>query len=147
MILFEKKQILFHKLNQHFNGDLKGKTVAIWGLAFKPNTDDMREAPSRILMEALWDSGARVIAFDPEAMEECQRIYPDRDDLQLVDTPEAVLENADALAICTEWKIFRSPDFDLIKAQLKQPVIVDGRNLYDPAAMKNKGFDYYAIGR
>ena len=142
-----QKQALFEKITRHYGGDLKGRVFALWGLAFKPNTDDMREAAARVLMEALWEAGARVQAFDPEAMEETQRIYGDRDDLMLVGTKEAALKGADALAILTEWQAFRAPDFDLIKARLAAPVIFDGRNLYDPARMTRKGFAYYAIGR
>lgn len=142
-----QKHKLFAKLAQHFSGNLAGKTIAIWGLSFKPNTDDMREAPSRALMEALWAAGAKVQAFDPEAMEETQRIYGIRADLQLVGTKEAALHHADVLVICTEWKTFRSPDFELLKQSLRQPVIVDGRNLFDPGKMQQLGFSYYAIGR
>ncbi|MBZ9538644.1 UDP-glucose/GDP-mannose dehydrogenase family protein [Modicisalibacter tunisiensis] len=142
-----QKTRLFEKLDQAFDGDLKGKTIAVWGLAFKPNTDDMREAPSRELMEALWDSGARVQAFDPEAIDECRRIYGDRDDLTLVDRRDAALEGADALVICTEWKIFRAIDFDNLRQTLRTPVVVDGRNLFDPEIVKDAGLLYYAIGR
>ncbi len=142
-----QKEILFEKLNQHFEGNLAGKTIAIWGLAFKPGTDDMREAPSRILMEALWNAGAKVQAYDPEAREETHRIYGQRDDLSLFDQPEKALDGADALTICTEWKIFRSPDFKDIAERLAQPVIVDGRNLYEPRRMQHYGFTYYAVGR
>lgn len=143
----QQKHKLFQKLQQHFGADLSGKTVAVWGLSFKPNTDDMREAPSRDLMEALWAAGASVQAFDPEAMEETQRIYGIRADLKLVGTKEAALHQADVLVICTEWKTFRSPDFDQLRQSLKTPVIVDGRNLFDPAKMQELGFSYYAIGR
>lgn len=143
----QQKHKLFQKLQQHFGADLSGKTVAIWGLSFKPNTDDMREAPSRELMEALWAAGALVQAFDPEAMEETQRIYGIRPDLKLVGTKEAALHQADVLVICTEWKTFRSPDFEQLRQSLKMPVIVDGRNLFDPAKMQELGFYYYAIGR
>jgi UDPglucose 6-dehydrogenase len=142
-----QKQRLFEKISLHFNGDLSGKTFALWGLAFKPNTDDMRAAPSRILMEALWASGARVQAFDPEAMDETRRIYGERGDLRLVESPEAALAGADALVTVTEWNVFRSPDFGLIKARLKQAVIFDGRNLYDPKQLRGEGFSYYSIGR
>ncbi|MGV6817400.1 MAG: UDP-glucose dehydrogenase family protein [Thiotrichales bacterium] len=142
-----QKEVLFEKISNHFNGDLAGKTIAIWGLAFKPGTDDMREAPSRVLMEALWSEGAKVVAYDPESMEETQRIYGDRDDLKLVDKPDDVLDGADALAVCTEWKIFRSPDFEDMKQRLVSPVIFDGRNLYDPKRLNDYGFHYYAIGR
>jgi UDPglucose 6-dehydrogenase len=141
-----QKLRLFEKMQQHF-GDLQGKTIALWGLAFKPNTDDMREASSRSLMEALWSAGAHVQAYDPVAMEESQRIYGQRDDLTLCETPEDALNDADALAIVTEWNVFRSPDFTRIKQSLKTPVIFDGRNLYDPNHMVQEGFSYYAIGR
>ncbi len=134
-------------ITRHFGEDLKGKTFALWGLSFKPNTDDMREASSRVLMEALWERGAQVQAYDPEAMDEAQRIYGHRPDLKLMGTKEAALQDADALVICTEWQSFRAPDFDAIKKALKQPVIFDGRNLYDPERLSKRGFVYYAIGR
>ncbi|QKJ87318.1 UDP-glucose 6-dehydrogenase [Paramixta manurensis] len=134
-------------IKRHFGEDLKGKTFALWGLAFKPNTDDMREASSRVLMETLWAAGATVQAFDPEAMDEAQRIYGHRSDLRLMGTKEAALQGCDGLVICTEWQSFRAPDFDLIKKSLKQPVIFDGRNLYDPERINKRGFTYYAIGR
>jgi UDPglucose 6-dehydrogenase len=126
---------------------LSGKTIAVWGLAFKPNTDDMRDAPSRVLMESLWQAGVQVRAYDPQAMDEAKRLYEGREDLTFCDSSAEALEGADALCICTEWRIFRSPDFDRIKEKLKVPVIVDGRNLYDPKRMEQKGFAYYAIGR
>ncbi|TDX20537.1 UDPglucose 6-dehydrogenase [Buttiauxella sp. BIGb0552] len=134
-------------ITRHFGEDLKGKTFALWGLSFKPNTDDMREASSRVLMEALWERGAQVQAYDPEAMDEAQRIYGHRPDLKLMGTKEAALQDADALVICTEWQSFRAPDFDAINKSLKQPVIFDGRNLYDPERLNKRGFVYYAIGR
>ncbi len=134
-------------IQRHFGTDLQGKTFALWGLSFKPNTDDMREASSRVLMEALWAAGAKVQAYDPEAMNETQRIYGLRDDLSLVGTKEAALKGADALIICTEWPQFKAPDFDFIKANLNNPVLFDGRNLYEPARMSRDGFTYYAIGR
>ena len=143
----KQKTKLFELINRHFNGDLAGKTVALWGLSFKPKTDDMREASSRVLMELLWNAGAKVQAFDPEAMEETQRIYGSRADLNLMGTKEAALNGADMLVICTEWQSFRAPDFDLIKAQLSEPVIFDGRNLYDPQRLEDRGISYYAIGR
>ena len=142
-----QKEVIFAKIDRHFKGDLAGKTFALWGLSFKPNTDDMREAASRVLMEALWAAGAKVQAYDPEAMEETQRIYGDRADLALVGTKEAALKGADALVVLTEWQVFRAPDFNLIRDKLASPVIFDGRNLYDPARMEKKGFAYYAIGR
>lgn len=142
-----QKRVMAQKILSHFGGDVAGRTFALWGLAFKPNTDDMREAPSRVLMETLWKEGARVQAFDPKAMDETRRIYGDRPDLVLCAHPEAALEGADALVIATEWKLFRSPDFGAIKAKLSAPVIFDGRNLYDPSTMQRLGFAYYAIGR
>jgi UDPglucose 6-dehydrogenase len=143
----DQKEVIFRKIRAHYGGDLAGRTFALWGLSFKPNTDDMREAASRVLMEALWAAGARVQAYDPEAMEEAQRLYGDRPDLMLCGTKEACLRNADALVVMTEWQVFRAPDFDQIKARLLAPVIFDGRNLYDPARVARKGFAYYAIGR
>ncbi|HEV8444111.1 MAG TPA: UDP binding domain-containing protein, partial [Steroidobacteraceae bacterium] len=142
-----QKEVLFDKISKHYGGDLKGKTIAMWGLAFKPGTDDMREAPSRVLLELLWKAGARVRAFDPAAMKETKRIYGERADLTLCQRARETLEGADALTIITEWKEFRSPDFDFLKKQLRAPVIFDGRNLYDPSLMKKQGFKYYAIGR
>ncbi len=144
---YAQKQKLFKNLNTYFKGDLSGKTIAVWGLSFKPQTDDMREASSMVLMESLWKAGAKVQAYDPEAMEECQRIYGVRDDLSLVGTKESALNGADALVVCTEWSQFRAPDFDLIAKTLTHKVIVDGRNLYDPALLKERGFTYYGIGR
>ncbi|MGE7136673.1 UDP-glucose dehydrogenase family protein [Luteibacter sp. NPDC031894] len=143
----DQKTRLFTQIQRYFEGDLAGKTVALWGLAFKPNTDDMREAPSRRLMEALWDAGARVRAYDPEARAETSRIYGERDDLQLCDSPYAALEGADVLALVTEWKAFRSPDFARIRATLGSPALFDGRNLYDPVAVEDAGIAYYGIGR
>lgn len=134
-------------IQTYFGDELKGKTIALWGLSFKPKTDDMREAPSRALMESLWRAGVKVQAFDPEAMEECQRLYGSRDDLSLMGTKEAALQNADALVICTEWQNFKAPDFETIKAALTTPVVFDGRNLFEPERMQAKGFTYYAIGR
>lgn len=144
---YRQKDKPFEKLQKHYGATLEGKTIALWGLAFKPNTDDMREASSRTLMEALWKQGCKVQAFDPVAMEECTRIYGQRDDLKLCQTAEATLEGADCLVIVTEWQQFRSPDFEAIKSTLKDPVIVDGRNLYSPEQMVKKGITYYAIGR
>ncbi|MEJ2515927.1 MAG: UDP-glucose/GDP-mannose dehydrogenase family protein [Gammaproteobacteria bacterium] len=142
-----QKTVLFSRLHEHFGGDLAGKTVALWGLAFKPNTDDMREASSRVLMEALWEAGAAVRAYDPAAMDEAARIYGQRDDLVLCEDSETALEGADCLVIVTEWMEFRSPDFQLIRERLAEPVIFDGRNLYEPDLMKQLGFTYYGIGR
>jgi UDPglucose 6-dehydrogenase len=142
-----QRQVIFRKIMRHFGGDIAGRTFAVWGLSFKPNTDDMREAPSRDLMEALWEAGARVQVYDPEAMPEARRVYGQRDDLILCDTPMAALAGADALAVITEWNVFRSPDFAAIRAALEAPVVFDGRNLYDPKMMAREGFAYYAIGR
>ncbi|NWC96617.1 MULTISPECIES: UDP-glucose/GDP-mannose dehydrogenase family protein [unclassified Pseudomonas] len=142
-----QKQHLFGHIHHHFGGQLEGKTFAIWGLAFKPNTDDMREASSRVLIEQLRSVGARVQAFDPEAMAETQRIYGMNEDLLLMGTKEAALQGADALVIVTEWREFKAPDLDLIKEKLSTPVIFDGRNIFDPQRMKANGFDYYGIGR
>jgi UDPglucose 6-dehydrogenase len=142
-----QKHLLLGKITARFGKDLSGRTFALWGLAFKPNTDDMREAPSRVIMQGLWERGARVVAHDPAAMEETRRIYGDRADFKLVDTPMAALENADALVVATEWKVFRSPDFAAIKAKLKQAVIFDGRNLYEPAQVRASGIEYFPIGR
>jgi UDPglucose 6-dehydrogenase len=143
----DQKTKLFDFIQRHFNGNVRGRTVALWGLAFKPNTDDMREASSRRLMEALWDAGAKVRAFDPEAREETLRLYGERDDLVLCDSAYQALDGADVLAIITEWKAFRSPDFARIRATLKEPAIFDGRNLYRPDAVEEAGLAYYGIGR
>ncbi|MBV4484951.1 UDP-glucose/GDP-mannose dehydrogenase family protein [Pseudomonas sp. SWRI153] len=143
----EQKTSLYSKIFNHFAGHLSGKTFALWGLSFKPNTDDMREAPSRVLMEALWRAGASVQAFDPKAMDEAQRIYGSRDDLTLTGTKEAALKNADALIIVTEWQAFRAPDFDVLSERLKQPLIFDGRNLFDPQRLSKRGFTYVSVGR
>ena len=142
-----QKRSLFDKIEAEFGGDLSGRTFAFWGLAFKPNTDDMREAPSRVLMEALWEAGARVRAYDPVAMDQCRSIYGNRADLELVDSKEKALEGADALVICTEWKAFKAPDFALVKDRLSRPLVFDGRNIYDPAIMSRNGFTYHGVGR
>lgn len=144
-----QKNVLFAKLARHFGGaeKLRGKTIAVWGLAFKPNTNDMREAPSRALIEALWAAGARVQAFDPVAMDEARRIYGPRDDLVLGSNKYAVLEGADALVICTEWQQFRAPDFDEMSIRLVSKVLVDGRNLYDAPGLTSSGWKYEGIGR
>jgi UDPglucose 6-dehydrogenase len=142
-----QKQLLFEKLSAYFAGELRGRTIALWGLAFKPNTDDMREAPSRSLMESLWAAGARVRAYDPVAMREARRIYGGRPDLLLAESTEQALDGADALAILTEWQEFRSPDFEAIRDRLRSPAIFDGRNLYDPALVRSFGLRYFAIGR
>ncbi|MBV4495442.1 UDP-glucose/GDP-mannose dehydrogenase family protein [Pseudomonas sp. SWRI12] len=142
-----QKHKLFERINAFYQGDLRGKTFALWGLAFKPNTDDMRDAPSRTLLESLWAAGASVRAYDPEAMQQTQLLYPDETRLMLMGTPESVLPGADALVICTEWQPFKAPDFDLLRQRLKAPVIFDGRNLFDPERMADKGFTYFPMGR
>ena len=142
-----QKHRIVEKLQSYYDGELNGKTIALWGLAFKPQTDDMRAAPSRVIMEALWDAGARVRAYDPEAMQEAARIYPDQDGLELCDTANSALEGSDALVIITEWQEFRSPDLDHVKNTLVDPVIFDGRNLYDPSILQTMGITYYGIGR
>jgi UDPglucose 6-dehydrogenase len=142
-----QKHSLFDKIRAHYGDDLRGKTFALWGLSFKPNTDDMREAPSRALMEALWRAGARVRAFDPEAMDECRRLYGARSDLALCSTPEEAVTGAGALVVVTEWKVFRSPDLDGLNERLNDRVVFDGRNIYTPAVMQRHGLTYYGIGR
>ena len=141
-----QKHRLFEKMVTHF-GDLAGKTIAVWGLAFKPNTDDMREAPSRVLLERLWAAGASVRAYDPVAMQEAQRLYGERRELALCSSAAQALEGADALAVVTEWPEFRSPDWPSMRRMLRQAVIFDGRNLYDPVQLEGLGWRYYAIGR
>lgn len=143
-----QKAHLFELIERHYgSSDLRGKTFAVWGLAFKPNTDDMREASSRRLLQLLWDAGANVRAFDPEAAHEAQRIFGQRDDLVLCEHAPEALQGADALVVITEWKQFRSPDFAKLKAALKDAVVFDGRNLYDPAEVEAAGVAYYGIGR
>tara|TARA_R110002110_G_scaffold26911_1_gene98457 strand:+ start:79253 stop:80596 length:1344 start_codon:yes stop_codon:yes gene_type:complete len=142
-----QKNKLAERVMARLGSDLSGKTIAVWGLSFKPNTDDMREAPSRYLLEGIWSYGGKVQAFDPQAMAACREIYGERDDLVLCEHKEDALKGADALVICTEWKAFWSPDFELIKSELSQPVIFDGRNLYNPAQMEELGIEYYGIGR
>lgn len=143
----KQKHVIVNKILKHFDNSIKGKTFAVWGLAFKPNTDDMRAASSRVLLEELWKAGAKVKAYDPEAMEEARRIYGERDDLTLVGSPEEALDSADALVIMTEWNVFRSPDFSILSSKLSAPVIFDGRNIYNPDTMKDLDFTYYSIGR
>jgi UDPglucose 6-dehydrogenase len=142
-----QKEKLFTHIQAYFGGDLLGKKIALWGLSFKPNTDDMRDASSRVLMDSLWAAGAVVQAYDPEAMNEAQRIYGMRSDLTLMGTKESALNGADALVVCTEWNAFKAPDFDLVKERLSHAVIFDGRNLYDPNMLEQQGIAYYGIGR
>lgn len=144
---YNQKQKIPSLLNKHFNSNLLGKTFALWGLSFKPNTDDMREAPSRVVMEHIWENGGKVKVYDPEAMQETSRIYGQRADLILANSKEDALKDADALIICTEWQVFKAPDFNLIKNILKNAIIFDGRNLYNPHKLKELGYTYYAIGR
>jgi len=142
-----QKSKLFEYIGSHYGEDLTGKNFALWGLSFKPNTDDIREASSRVLMEQLWAAGASVRAFDPEAMDEIRKVYGDNENLLLVDSKEDALEGADALVICTEWHNFRAPNFDTMRNKLADKTVFDGRNMYDPLVMKEKGLKYYCIGR
>ena len=142
-----QKGHLFELVVRHYDGEVKGKTFAVWGLAFKPNTDDMREASSRRLLAQLWDAGAKVRAYDPEATDEARRIFGERADLLLCDSAEQALDGADALVVVTEWKQFRSPDFTALKTRLADAVVFDGRNLYEPAEPEAAGLAYYGIGR
>jgi UDPglucose 6-dehydrogenase len=142
-----QKQVLTQKIKHHFGANLMGKHFALWGLAFKPNTDDMREATSRVLINDLLQAGATVTAYDPVAMQEAKRIFAGVQGLSYAETPSAALNNADALVIVTEWKEFRSQDFSHIKQKLKTNIIFDGRNLYSPEAVKNAGIEYRSIGR
>ncbi|MDX1443519.1 MAG: UDP-glucose/GDP-mannose dehydrogenase family protein [Gammaproteobacteria bacterium] len=142
-----QKRLLLDKVSDYFGEQLAGRTIAVWGLAFKAGTDDMREASSRVLLEGLWDAGVTVRAYDPAAMPEMLRIYGERPDLVLCESRDAALENADALVICTEWKEFRSPDFDRIRRTLGNAVIFDGRNLYEPSVVSAAGIEYHGIGR
>lgn len=142
-----QRQVLLEKLVTRFGSNLRGKCFAVWGLAFKPETDDMREAPSRTILEGLWLMGATVRAYDPVAMAEAQRIFGERTDLQLVNSPMDALIGADALLIVTEWKPFMSPDFALMKTLLNNPVVFDGRNLYEPTRVRAAGLEYYSVGR
>lgn len=142
-----QKHVLGRKIQNRFGGNLSGKHFAVWGLSFKPNTDDMRDAPSRTLIADLLDAGCTVSAYDPVAIHEAQRVIPDHPGLRYATGAEQALEGADALVIVTEWKEFRSPDFELIKAKLAQPLIFDGRNLYDPRFVRGQGFEYFPVGR
>ena len=144
-----QKGHLFELAVRHYAGAeaLRGKTFAVWGLAFKPNTDDMREASSRRLLEQLWEAGARVRAYDPEAMHEAQRVFGERDDLVFCESATSALQGTDALVVVTEWKQFRSPDFALLKSTLADAVVFDGRNLYEPTEVEAAGLAYYGIGR
>ena len=142
-----QKRVLTAKVKARFGDDLGGRKFAVWGLAFKPNTDDMREAPSRYLLADLFAAGATVAAYDPVAMHEARRVFGDEPRLTYAENPTAALDGADALIIVTEWKEFRSPDFAVLLSKLKSPVIFDGRNLYEPKLPRSHGFEYFAIGR
>ena len=142
-----QKSVLVDKITARLGGDLSGRTFAVWGLAFKPNTDDMREAPSRVILADLARRGAKVVAYDPVSMAEARRVFGDPPWLSYAATPMEAVAGADALVIVTEWKEFRSPDFPGMRARLKAPLIFDGRNMYDPAFVKDAGFEYFAIGR
>ena len=142
-----QKHVLVNKIVARFGEDLSGRRFALWGLAFKPNTDDMREAPSRVIIEELFKRGATVTAYDPVAMQEAERIFGDEPRLSYAGRPKSALDGADALVIVTEWKEFRSPDFEAIKSRLTQPVVFDGRNMYDPALVRAQGIEYFGIGR
>lgn len=142
-----QKSVIVEKIIKQFGNDLTGKKFAVWGLAFKPETDDMREAPSRTIIEALWQRGATVAAYDPVAEEEVGRIYGKRDDLALVSDPYDALDDADAMIVVTEWKVFRSPDLDTMMSRMKTPIIFDGRNIFQPASVRKAGFEYFGIGR
>jgi UDPglucose 6-dehydrogenase len=142
-----QKNVLLNKIKHRFGADLSGKTFAVWGLAFKPNTDDMRVAPSIVLIEGLLDAGAEVVAYDPVAMTEARRVFGERAGLRYATSPLAAAQDSDALAIVTEWKEFRAPNFDALKSALKNPVVFDGRNMYVPEQMRQRGFEYDTIGR
>jgi UDPglucose 6-dehydrogenase len=142
-----QKLVLIEKIAARFGEDLSGRRFALWGLAFKPNTDDMREAPSRTIVDGLLARGATLVAYDPVAMDEARRVFGQLAGLSYATSPLAACDGADALVIVTEWKEFRGADFDMLKARLKTPLIFDGRNLYDPQQVKAAGFEYAAIGR
>jgi len=142
-----QKHVLFEKLMRHFDNNIQGRTFAVWGLSFKPNTDDLREAPSRVLIESILNAGGKVRAYDPVAMEEMRHFYPDEKRIELVGTAQDTVDGVDALLIATEWSEFRSPNWDAMKKGLKQPLVIDGRNLYDPTVMREQGFIYDCIGR
>ncbi len=146
-INLRQKKVLFEKIQRHYQGKLQDKTFAIWGAAFKPNTDDIREASSRTLMESLWAAGARVRIHDPKALDALRHHYGERSDLEYCQSANQALSNADALVVVTEWSQFRSPDFDELARSLRAPVIFDGRNLYSPEELATRGFTYYSIGR
>ncbi len=141
-----QKRVLLNKILEHYDGDVRNKTFTVWGLAFKPKTDDMRDAPSRVIVDGLLEVGARVQAFDPEAMESARRIYGERSNLLLCDSRDDALSGADALVICTEWRQFKSPDWETLRREVADKVIFDGRNIFDPDRVKREGFTYFGIG-
>ena len=143
----KQKQWLADKIVRRYGADLSGRRFAMWGLAFKPGTDDMREAPSRVLIERLTGLGARIVAYDPVAMDEARRVMPGQPGVDYARSASEALHGADALVIVTEWKEFRSPDFDAIRGSLREPVVFDGRNLFEPSLMQSLGIEYHAIGR
>ena len=143
----DQKSSMVKKIKGHFNENIEGKVFALWGLAFKPNTDDMREAPSRRVIEELLNDGARVRVYDPIAMDEARKIYGECEEIVFASSPEEAVSGSNALVILTEWLVFRSPDFEMIKKELSHPVVFDGRNIYNPEFMENSGFTYYSIGR
>jgi UDPglucose 6-dehydrogenase len=139
--------VLVNKILDHFNGDVKGLKFALWGLAFKPQTDDIREAPALVIIDGLLKAGAQVTAFDPEAGDNVRALYKDNENVQIVDNKLAALENAAALLVATEWAEFSATDLKQIKSALKEPLVFDGRNIWQPEEMKAAGFSYYSIGR
>ncbi|WP_169806032.1 UDP-glucose/GDP-mannose dehydrogenase family protein, partial [Azohydromonas lata] len=143
----QQKLVLVDKITARFGADLAGRVFALWGLAFKPGTDDMREAPSRVLVQQLLARGARVVAYDPVAMDEARRVFGDNPGIRYADSAAAALQDADALVLITEWREFKSPDFDALRTRLRQPVVFDGRNLFEPALMRAMGLEYHGIGR
>ncbi len=142
-----QKTKLFEKLDTHFGGDLEGRTIALWGLAFKPNTDDMRDAPSLTLINALLEAGASVNTHDPKAMDEAEQLYQDEENIAFFEDPYDAAENADALVLVTEWRPYWAPEFDHLQQSLNEPVLIDGRNIWSPEVVRNRGFTYYSIGR
>jgi len=142
-----QKRVLVDKVVARLGADLAGRSIALWGLAFKPNTDDMREAPSRVIVDALAALGARIVAYDPVAMDEAKRVFGPAPHLTYASSPLAACDGADALVVVTEWQEFRSPDFDELKRRLKSPLVFDGRNLYNPPEVRAAGLEYFGIGR
>ncbi len=142
-----QKRVLVERIVERLGGDLAGRTIALWGLAFKPNTDDMREAPSRVIVAALAERGARIVAYDPVAMDEARRVFADAPYLRYAASPLDACDGADALVVVTEWQEFRSPDFEALSRRLAQPLVFDGRNLYNPAEVRAAGLEYFGIGR